>query len=484
MEKSNRKFGDSEKMNNYFMQTKSISLSEIKGAYSRQSSNEPHRPPMKSRAFTITEGEEFSFRNSLKSARSHIKLKFQLLKGRINQLEDKMMDAIDEIESKCANKQTVKRERMEQANDIKSKLGGIIKENSLQAGINNLVDLKFISKEEKSEVCVTLQWPKAIESSLQQLEDALKITEHNTASIPIDPLSPIDAVRVPSLQSFGKMGQGLGEMVSPRAITISSDGNIYCTDWENNMILNFTPFGEFILAITDVKHPYGVQAHNDRLYVTEANNSFLKVGRMGNHACIKSFDLSGNLITKVGKWGSANGCFKSPSGLTVHEINETKHELYVCDTENNRLQVFDNDLQFKRVFVQGKVKHPDDVKVRDMQVYVLDKSDPCLHIFSLGEISIANIISQGPGRDVESSFFFTLDSSGCIVLGDHDRHCLKVFTPSGKLARCIGRPNSKTGEFCLPLGVAYSQDDQMAVVSLRQTGCIQLFNINMSVFCV
>ena len=471
-----------EKKSNSPLKNKSSSLYEINSPFTRQSSAEPGRDPLRSRAFTITEGVEFSFRDSLKSIRNHIKCKFQYLKGLINQQEDKMMEAIDEIEQKYARKHLNIREKIEELNNIKAKLDEIIKENSLQAGINSLIDKKYSVNEKKSEVCVTLQWPTAIESSLHQLEDALIITEHDETSIPIDPLSPIDAVRIPSLQSFGRMGQGFGEMVSPRAITISKDGNLYCTDWENNMILTFTPFGEFIHAITDVKHPYGVQAHGDRLYVTEANNSFLKVGKVGNHACIKAYDLSGNLINKAGKWGSAEGCFKSPSGLTIHEKDGGKDELFVCDTDNNRLQIFNTELEFKSVFVQGKVKQPDDVKVQDMLVYVLDKSNPCLHIFTYKGESIANIISQGPGRDIESSFFFTLDRSGLIILGDHDRHCIKVFTPSGKLARCIGRPNSKTAEFCLPLGIAYSMDDQMAVVSLRQTGCIQLFSMNLSVF--
>ena len=65
----------------------------------------------------------------------------------------------------------------------------------------------------------------------------------------------------------------------------------------------------------------------------------------------------------------------------------------------------------------GKVKQPDDVKVQEGHVYILDKGDPCLHIFTFQEEPIAHIISRGPGRDIESSFFFTLDKSGSIVMG-------------------------------------------------------------------
>ena len=438
---------------------------------------------MKQRTFTICEESDYTFRDNFQAIRNRIKSKFQSIKGRINQLEDKMIDSLEEIEKSYSLRLLDRKEALNKAQRLKSKIDDLVTDNnSLQAGINDLIQEKLIQKPNQTEICVTLQWPTGLETYLNQLGDALKKTIHDDKASPLDSPPPTEVVRVPTLQVFGRMGQGLGDMVSPRAVTITKEGFVYCTDWENDAIFSFTSYGELIDTITNVKHPYGIYSHKDRLYVTEANNSLLKFGKMGSHACVKMFNLEGSLLSKVGKWGSGNGQFKSPSGITVYEVVEGECKVFVCDTDNNRIQILNSELQFARLFVAGKVKQPNDVKVYKMLVYVLDKRNPCLHIFTLQEEALAHIVSHGPGRDLESSFFFTIDKSGCIIMGDHDKNCLKVFTPSGKLVRIIGNPHSKTGEFYLPLGISQSEDDRMAVVSLRQTGCIQLFDINFSLF--
>ncbi|KAI6645957.1 PEP-CTERM domain protein [Oopsacas minuta] len=460
---------------------KSVSFSKVLPSHESVVPNSKRQGRL--RAATISDKEDYCFRDNLHSIRSYIKNKFQILKGRISELEDKMLDSLAEIEGKYSQKLLENKEAMNKIQNLKIMIDDVLQDNSLQIGINNLINDKLKPKSSPSEICVTLQWPRGMDTFLNQLDDALKITKHDEDTSPLDSPSPVEVVRVQSLQSFGRLGQGIEDMVSPRAVTISTEGLVYCSDWENNTIMCFSPSGMLKYSFTNVKHPYSLCAHNNRLYVTEANNSFLKVGRVGNHACVKSLDLKGNLLNKVGKYGSSNGHFKSPSGITVYQLVDGEDKVFVCDTDNNRLQIFNSDLQFARLFLAGKVKQPDDVKVQEMKVYVMDKRNPCLHIFTFQEEALASIISQGPGRDLESSYFFTLDKSGCIVLGDHEKHCLKVFTPNGKLARIIGSPNAKTGEFYLPLGIAQSKDDdQMAVVSLRQTGCVQLFNINLSLF--
>ena len=167
-----------------------------------------------------------------------------------------MMEAFDKMDLKYDEKLSNMKEKVEEKNNLKQKIDEEVKENSLRVDIKSLIDEVYFSNKKGAEVFLTLQWPTAIESSLHQLEDALKITEHDEISTTVDSLSSSEAVRLTSLQSFGRMGHGFGEMASPRAITISKDGNLYCTDWENNKIFNFTPFGELIHVITDVKQPY------------------------------------------------------------------------------------------------------------------------------------------------------------------------------------------------------------------------------------
>ena len=412
---------------------KSVSLSQMKSTFSSMdSSSDLSIRSKKKRTYTVSEDSDYSFRDNLQTVRNCIKTKFQIIKGRITQLEDKMIDSLEEIEASYSRRLLDKKAALDKAQSLRSKIDDLeLTDNSLQVGINNLIQEKLIQKSIPTEICVTLQWPTGLETYLNQLEDALKKTIHDDSASPLDSPPPTEVVSVPTLQAFGRMGQGAGDMVSPRGVTISNEGFVYCTDWENDVIMGFTPYGELIHSITNVKHPYGIHAHEDKLYVTEANNSLLKFGKIGSHACVKMFSLDGSLLSKVGKWGSGNGQFKSPSGLTVYEVVEGECKVFVCDTDNNRIQILNSELQFARLFVAGKVKQPDDVKVNNMRVYVMDKKNPCLHIFTLQEEAIAHIISHGPGRDLESSFFFTLDKSGCIIMGIMIRTVSRCSRPAG-----------------------------------------------------
>ena len=79
------------------------------------------------------------------------------------------------------------------------------------------------------------------------------------------------------------------------------------------------------------------------------------------HQLIK-LNIAGNVIKIVGKLGKGNAEFHFPNGLRVSNNNE----LYVCDSYNNRIQIFDLNLNFKRSFGKkgtgkGQFDFPTDV---------------------------------------------------------------------------------------------------------------------------
>ena len=82
--------------------------------------------------------------------------------------------------------------------------------------------------------------------------------------------------------------------------------------------------------------PDEIAIGNNSLYVSDPHNS--KVHR---------FNLSdGTYIASTGSKGSKVGEFDRPNGLCFAQDNY----LYVCDSENHRIQVFDQDLRFCRTF--------------------------------------------------------------------------------------------------------------------------------------
>ena len=106
------------------------------------------------------------------------------------------------------------------------------------------------------------------------------------------------------------------------------------------------------------------------LYVTKSfNNQLIKL------------DSAGSVIKVVGKLG--NG-IDYPNGLRVSKNNE----LYVCDGNNNRIQVFDLDLNFKRSFGKkgngkGQFDSPADVDFDSTgNIYVTDEYNHRIQIFS------------------------------------------------------------------------------------------------------
>jgi tripartite motif-containing protein 2/3/tripartite motif-containing protein 71 len=111
--------------------------------------------------------------------------------------------------------------------------------------------------------------------------------------------------------------------------------------------------------------------HN--LYVTDDQS----------HQLIK-LKSTGSVIKVVGQLGKGNTEFNFPNGLRVNKNDE----LYVCDSYNNRVQVFDLDLNFKRSFGKkgtgrGQFNFPADVNFDSAgNIYVTDNSNHRIQVFS------------------------------------------------------------------------------------------------------
>ena len=66
---------------------------------------------------------------------------------------------------------------------------------------------------------------------------------------------------------------------------------------------------------------------NDCVYISSHDNKVFK------------FNGSGELLLTIGKLGNGDGEFIHPEGIAIYN-----QEVYICDKGNNRIQVFDTDL--------------------------------------------------------------------------------------------------------------------------------------------
>ena len=152
----------------------------------------------------------------------------------------------------------------------------------------------------------------------------------------------------------------------------------------------------------------------------------------------------------------------------------TKLIVYICDLNNNRIQVFDVSTR-KFLTLLSDLFKPQDIKVIRDTIYILDKSNPCMHLYSLDHVLLKIIISCGesPSYQLHVGFFFCVDKWH-IWIPDYVSHLLKVFDRDGNVKCIIGGEGSSDGNFLKPKSVAFCSS--MPVVACNKHNWrIQIF---------
>lgn len=139
---------------------------------------------------------------------------------------------------------------------------------------------------------------------------------------------------------YGSSGGREGHFSSPRGIYISPKGLVYVADTGNSRIQILSTDGVFIGKIEKanllrLKRPVDVYADIEgNVYVVdEALNMVLKITPQER------------LLLSIGNEGEKDGEFRNPSSIAV-----TPEEIYVLDSGNKRIQVFDFNGKFLRKF--------------------------------------------------------------------------------------------------------------------------------------
>ena len=134
------------------------------------------------------------------------------------------------------------------------------------------------------------------------------------------------------ISCFGKEGRGKGEFRCPNDLTFEPAGDVYVTDYYNHRVQVFSQNGTFLRTFGrggsgphELTTPCSIHVDHDYVYVVE----------YGNHR-VSVFYTSGEFITSFGRRGSGEGELSNPCGITIDQDGF----LYVCDSENDRIQVF------------------------------------------------------------------------------------------------------------------------------------------------
>ncbi|KAI6646911.1 PEP-CTERM domain protein [Oopsacas minuta] len=263
--------------------------------------------------------------------------------------------------------------------------------------------------------------------------------------------------RIQPLVCASKRGEENDELNSPLFVTVENmTGNIYIADCLNHCVKVFDSTAKYIFKFGDSRGE-GKMSYPISLFICMS-----RILISHNHG-ILNYNLDGEFISRIGKPGKGEFEFYNPCVMVMNESND---DIYICDYSNNRVQILSKDFIFKSLF--GSFTHPLDVKLSKEYIYVLDESNPCIHLFNHNHILQKSVISLGPGNQVLNPYSFSIDNSNNILIADYASNSISIFNPEFQSIHNI--PVSEH-----PTSVTVDYHDRVIVVCEHTVNCLQLF---------
>jgi len=215
----------------------------------------------------------------------------------------------------------------------------------------------------------------------------------------------------------------------PVGLSLDGQGNLYIVEQEKKGVSVFDPAGNRIRFITDssIQRPSGIaiDRQRNRIYVVDSSHT-----KSMDHS-VKIFSLEGKLIGKLGAGkGAAPDQFMFPTYVAVDD----KGNVYVTDTLNSRVQMFDADGHYQRSFGKrgngwGMFDKPKGVALDSFgNLYVADSGWSNVQIFnSKGEVLLF-FGGRGPIPGMlKNPTAVAIDKHNRIYVADYINHRIEQY---------------------------------------------------------
>ena len=172
---------------------------------------------------------------------------------------------------------------------------------------------------------------------------------------------------------------------------------------------------------------------------------------------IQHFDASGSFIGKWGSPGNQTGQFDRPVGVTVDQAGN----VYVAEYGNSRIQKFGPTGAFIQVFagdipIPGIMRNPSDLAVDAVgNMYVADTGNN-----RISKLNSSGTLVQTWGQQGTSNGRFNqplgivLDFAGNAYVTDAGNNRVQKFDSNGTFLTKWGTPGTGNGQFNVPYGIA------------------------------
>jgi len=229
-------------------------------------------------------------------------------------------------------------------------------------------------------------------------------------------------------KQFTKIGEE-ERLARPVGLALDAQENLYVVEQEKRGIGVFNRQGKRVQFIThpSIERPTGIALDRERGRIYLADTSHTK----SEQHTVKTFNLSGELLGTIGgEKGEGPGQFLFPTYLAV----DPRGNLYVTDTLNSRVQVFDPDGKYLRSFGQrgtawGMFDKPKGVAVDGFgNVYVADSGWSNVQIFNQKGQVLLFFGGRGPIPGMlKNPTAVVIDKNNRIYVADYLNHRVEVY---------------------------------------------------------
>ena len=207
-----------------------------------------------------------------------------------------------------------------------------------------------------------------------------------------------------------------------------------------------------------------------------ANGTHLFVVDTGNHR-VQIFDNVGNFVAKFGpNIGFADGEFQFPSGITTNGTH-----FYIADTLNDRVQIFDNSSTYVAQFGgsgtgAGQFDAPERIVTNNTHLYITDTDNHRVQIFDVTGNHVKSFGSEGNSTGQFNSPSGIATNTTHLFIADTGNHRVQIFDVTGNHVKTFGSEGDGAGQFNTLAGITTTPTH--IYIADNWNNRIQIFDIN------
>uniref|UniRef100_A0A665W8L6 Tripartite motif-containing protein 2 n=1 Tax=Echeneis naucrates TaxID=173247 RepID=A0A665W8L6_ECHNA len=196
-----------------------------------------------------------------------------------------------------------------------------------------------------------------------------------------------------------------------------------------------------------------------------------------NNQCVQVFSNDGQFKSRFGIRGRTPGQLQRPTGVSVHPNGD----IIIADYDNKWVSIFSSEGKFKNKIGSGKLMGPKGVSVdKNGHIIVVDNKACCVFIFQLNGKLVTKFGNRGNGDrqfagTLNGPHFAAVNNNNEIIVTDFHNHSVKVFNTEGEFLLKFGSNGEGNGQFNAPTGVAVDVNGNIIVADWGNSR-IQVFD--------